>query len=580
MTVGSQRLSLLTPLLGVCLAAGIGAQSTETFVDAVDVNVVEVDVVVTDRKGRPVVDLGPEDFEIRVDGQPVEISNFHESRVFREPQASGGEDRSGTAEPPETPSDTDDTALTVVFYLDDANVRPAHRTRLLRRLEEALEPWRGANANFMLARFENRLEVLVPPTADLDAIIQQVAERPKGTARAVQEGEAAWRYVIRSLIDSHEACERMPHCRPCHDNWGELMSLARQYGDNQATNAAVAVDGLGDLVTTLAGVLGKKAVVYVTDGLRNGPASRSSTTSATDSAVIAEPARVLRRSWRWCKSTEAVDSTASPPMPTRTGSRSTVWTRLVSGPSEPTSLWTISRSRPAPRTSACARRTRRAGCTSWLRKRVARRSSTQTTYGFSLTTSGNSSRPPTPSASWRPIASLARSGSCVSLSRHTPPRAEESSTGEPTETSRSTSGLRSGCCPSPTLEGRRTRSMRASSSAARGLWRKRPTNSPVVVTVPVEKILALPVRGEETGRLRLWMVAVEQDRGARTTVRQKELLLRGGGGGGVAADGAYRFDVAIRLPEGEYRVAVGVRDETTGVTALLSESVAVPIGPF
>ena len=58
-------------------------------------------------------------------------------------------------------------------------------------------------------------------------------------------------------------------------------------------------------------------------------------------------------------------------------------------------------------------------------------------------------------------------------------------------------------------------------------------------------------------------------------MRQKSLLV--GGGSGVAAiDGAYRFEVAMNLPEGDYQVAVGVRDETTGVTSLIREPVSVP----
>ncbi len=80
----SLGLSCLIPLLGAFLAAGLGAQPTETFVDTVYVQVVEVDVVVTDRKGRPVSGLKRDDFELYVDGVPVEISNFFESKVFGE----------------------------------------------------------------------------------------------------------------------------------------------------------------------------------------------------------------------------------------------------------------------------------------------------------------------------------------------------------------------------------------------------------------------------------------------------------------------------------------------------------------
>src|SRR5437588_10758864 len=39
-------------------------------------NLVQVDAVVTDKKGQPVTDLRPEDFEIYEDGRPQRITNF------------------------------------------------------------------------------------------------------------------------------------------------------------------------------------------------------------------------------------------------------------------------------------------------------------------------------------------------------------------------------------------------------------------------------------------------------------------------------------------------------------------------
>ena len=82
--------------------------------------------------------------------------------------------------------------------------------------------------------------------------------------------------------------------------------------------------------------------------------------------------------------------------------------------------------------------------------------------------------------------------------------------------------------------------------------------------------------GNASARIRLWLVAVEDEKGARTTVRQKTIAV-GGETGTQAANGSYRVEVAMDLPEGGFQVAVGVRDETTGVTSLLREPVTVPI---
>ena len=46
------------------------------FVDEVDVRVVNVDVFVRDGAGRPIKDLGREDFRLLQDGKEVPISNF------------------------------------------------------------------------------------------------------------------------------------------------------------------------------------------------------------------------------------------------------------------------------------------------------------------------------------------------------------------------------------------------------------------------------------------------------------------------------------------------------------------------
>ncbi len=267
------QISLLALVLCLASAKGLQAQPGQPFVDSIDVQVVEVDVVVTDRKGRPVKGLKRDDFELYVDGRPAEITNFYASAIYVEEQTGrrNGKKKRPAVRHDVPPGATDEGPLTIVFYLDDPNIFPSHRTRLLRRLEAAVEPWRSMDAHFMLARFVHRLEVLVPPTSDVDAILEGAASIPKGSPRAIQNGDGARRFAIRSLIDSYESCATAGFCRPCVDNWGELLSLARQHADNQATNTAVAVDGLVDLVTTLSGVPGKKAVVYLTDGLPQRP---------------------------------------------------------------------------------------------------------------------------------------------------------------------------------------------------------------------------------------------------------------------------------------------------------------------
>lgn len=569
--------TVMAPLLGVLLAAGpTAAQPAETFVDTVDVKVIEVDVVVMDRRGRPVTGLGREDFEVSVDGQPVEIANFREQRVFAE---AGADALAGTdpelPEPRAGPAAADDTALTVVFYLDDANLYPAHRTRLLGQLEAAVAPWRAMDANFLLARFQDRLEILVPLTADLDAILEATAGRSKGTARAVQAGERAWRFAIRGLIDSHEACAAAPNCRPCNDNWGELLSLARQYADDETTKASVAVDGLADLVTSLAGVSGKKAVVYVTDGLGQRPGISvfdylgyqlcSDHRPSAPSEAMAEIVQ-YDESGRFNRLAAHANS-----------NRVTFYALDAAGLRGATPAISLDNPRLSPSFDNLSLRTTNAQSGLHI---VA-----SETGGKALVNANDLAilledvtRQLSASYSLGFIASDRKLGEIrqvhVELARH----AAKSRTLEYRRSYRDKSlderlaerllSVAYLGSPENLLEAR----VQFGEDKPLG---EELHELPVSVEVPVESILALPFRGGETGALRLWMLAVERASGTRTQVRQKELLVGGATEVG-AVDGVYRFEVTMNLLKGDWRVAVGVRDETTGTMSLLRVPVTVP----
>ena len=79
MTPATRRSLLLLLLACLLVPLPLVAQDDgETiFIDRVDVNVVNVEVFVTDRDGNRVADLTADDFEIYEDGRLVEVSNFY-----------------------------------------------------------------------------------------------------------------------------------------------------------------------------------------------------------------------------------------------------------------------------------------------------------------------------------------------------------------------------------------------------------------------------------------------------------------------------------------------------------------------
>jgi VWFA-related protein len=119
-------------------------QASQTPQFKTGINVVEVDVVVTDKSGRPVRGLQKQDFEVFEDGKPVEVATFSAVDI---PEAPAGAtipppDRSGSAL---AANDQPEDGRVILVVLDDYHVafdagRIVTAKSVVRRLIERLGP--------------------------------------------------------------------------------------------------------------------------------------------------------------------------------------------------------------------------------------------------------------------------------------------------------------------------------------------------------------------------------------------------------------------------------------------------------
>ena len=141
-------MTLLTALSAVPAGAqaspsGDTSAPSGIFTEEVSVRVINVDVIVTDRSGRAVPGLGREDFELRVDGQPVPISNFYS-------EAGEVDRRTGRPAIPEQRRDPSFRSLEeiregsprrshVVILVDHTRLRATNRKRAFAALRQAVD---------------------------------------------------------------------------------------------------------------------------------------------------------------------------------------------------------------------------------------------------------------------------------------------------------------------------------------------------------------------------------------------------------------------------------------------------------
>ena len=170
---------VLWVLIPAVFAGGAAAQeeAPPVFVETVDVDVINVEVFVTDRSGQPVIGLEAEDFEIFEDGKPVEVTNFF--TTSRSDRVAASLDREldelaeeGLARPAEMEPLPEDQRLHLAVYVDHFNLRPEHRRRVLEDLERFVEDRLIQGDRIMLAGYTRQIEVVTPFTQDLGRLLE------------------------------------------------------------------------------------------------------------------------------------------------------------------------------------------------------------------------------------------------------------------------------------------------------------------------------------------------------------------------------------------------------------------------
>ena len=175
--------------------------------DVVDVRVVNVEIVVTDRRGRRVEGLKPGDFRLEVDGQPVPVEYFTEVREGKAAPAAAPPPSSPSAPAAMGPASALPAGLepggtigtNYLVFVDDFFAIKSQRDVVLRSLRKQLDQLGPADHMSVVSWDGRRLSRLASWSASrpaLEKAVDQAMARPAlGLAREVQFkkflGEAA-----------------------------------------------------------------------------------------------------------------------------------------------------------------------------------------------------------------------------------------------------------------------------------------------------------------------------------------------------------------------------------------------------
>jgi VWFA-related protein len=237
-------------------ASAPSAPEDSGFIESVTVNVVSVDVFVTDKKTHNYVPgLTRNDFELFEDDRPLAITNFY--------AVVGGRPTGGAEAPAEAPPGTapgepvrptvpEDQKLRLVVYIDDFNLKPFDRNRVMRNIRVFLDQKLHREDQVMLVTYDRSLHFRHGFTSDAALINNELVELEKISAQGVHS-ESDRREVLRQIDDAQSP--------------SEAAGYARAYAGAAFNDLQASIEAMKTVMTSLAGIPGRKAILYVSDGL-------------------------------------------------------------------------------------------------------------------------------------------------------------------------------------------------------------------------------------------------------------------------------------------------------------------------
>ncbi len=216
-----------------------------TFEESLEVRLMELEVFVEDSRGQPVRDLSADDFTLLVNREPVPISHFH--------IVDGAGQRPGVPADPGEPNPGHPTEpLQIVFCVDNLNLDPLDGRRLRPVLSEFLESRASAGDKVMIVTSGRELVTVQPFTSDQSRLAAALASLSFGDG-ALPAREAERRELLREIAqaDSAEA----------------VVGRIRIHAEEMNNETDQTLGSLEQLIGVLAGVPGRKSLLYVSNGL-------------------------------------------------------------------------------------------------------------------------------------------------------------------------------------------------------------------------------------------------------------------------------------------------------------------------
>ena len=242
------------------------------FIDRIEVTVANLVVYVTDKKGRAIIDLTEDDFEVFQDGDRKQISNFklYTDEVIRHQFATADEGLAPGATPtPSAEAPAGPIPVHLVLYIDNENLDPLDRNRVLSQTREFVRTSLHPPAQMMVVAYQRSFEVLQEFTSDPDQVLKAMRSVRRYTGGRSERDSTRRDIVdkINRIKEENRSGSSSSAGQGLGGEWNQVYQEIDNYARETANNLLFTLDSLRQIITSLSGLPGKKGIVYVSNGL-------------------------------------------------------------------------------------------------------------------------------------------------------------------------------------------------------------------------------------------------------------------------------------------------------------------------
>ncbi|HKO54588.1 MAG TPA: VWA domain-containing protein [Thermoanaerobaculia bacterium] len=254
------RARLMIALLAAACCWPLQAQYTEN----IEVRVTNVDVVVTDRAGKPVAGLTQDDFEVLEDGKPQEVTNLYEVRQSSAQTTAAAHTAEAAPEPP-----PEQKRRHFVFFIDNYSLT-FERNGVLKSLRRFLDRNLQPEDDVMVVIWDRNIDIVQSFTSDrsvIDAALEKVRKRGPHGAMLDAEKERAVDLAMQIWQANQRKREVMtrpgaPVPPPSGSQLDEVKSIAVAFSEEVRSIQLRLLDALHAMLTSMGGIEGRKVLVF------------------------------------------------------------------------------------------------------------------------------------------------------------------------------------------------------------------------------------------------------------------------------------------------------------------------------